>query len=100
MKPFQNNRMGRFKLWTSPPKRYSDPPQNQNPSGPHPPGQHRTGQHTSVDDGMDRWQGEMEEPKANHERTLPIEELIEAYERFKLNDTLATKHSDVVRYVE
>jgi hypothetical protein len=70
MKPFQNNRMEKFKRLTAPLKRYSNPPQNPNPS------------------------------VANHERTLSIEEFLEAYERFKSNDTPAPKRSDVVRYVE
>lgn len=92
MKPFQNNRMERAKRLL---KHYSGPPQNPNPSGPRPPGQH-----TSVDGGKDRQQGEMEESVANHERTPSIEELLEAYERFKSDNTPAPKRSDVVRYVE
>jgi hypothetical protein len=89
--------MGRFKRWVS---HYSDPPQNPNPSGPRPLGQHGTGQHTSVDGGKDKQQGEMEKSGANHERTPSVEELLEAYERFKSNDTPAPKRLDVVRYVE
>lgn len=101
MKPFQNNRMERLKKHlTSQLPRHSDPPQNLNPSGLRPPGQHRTGQHTFVDDGKDRRQGEMEKRVANHERTLSIEELLAAYEKFKSNDTPAPKRSDMVRYVE
>jgi hypothetical protein len=95
MKAFQNNRMNRMMPHWPLLKRYNGPPQNLNPPGPHPPGQH-----ASVIDGNDRQQGEMGKPVAKHERTLSIGELLEAYERFKSNDTPAPKSLDVVRYVE